>query len=60
MREWIFAALLAVAGAFVVVGVSTWSAGAAWVCAGVLLAGWSFLVFVVGEAGVGAPVAGVE
>lgn len=44
VREWIFAVLLVVAGGFVVTGVSAWSSAAAWVAAGVLLAGWSWLV----------------
>lgn len=51
MRDWIFASLLAVAGVLAVLGVSTWSTGAALICAAALLASWAWLVFVVGEAG---------
>lgn len=55
MRDWIFAALLAIAGALVVVGVAGWSTPAAFIVAGALLACWVYLVFVVGEAGVPSP-----
>lgn len=51
MRDLIFAALLACAGLLVVLGVNRFSEGAALVAAGVLLAGWSYLVFVVGGDG---------
>lgn len=44
IREWIFAVLLAVAGALVVAGVARWSVTASMVTAGVLLAGWGWLV----------------
>lgn len=42
MREVLFLAILALAAACVVVGVSFWSAPLAWIAAGVLLAvlGW--------------------
>lgn len=50
MRDRIFAALLAVAGGFIGSGVAQWSIGAALVVGGVLLAAWSFLVFVFGDA----------
>lgn len=51
MRDWIFAALLAIAGLLIVIGCATWSIGLAFIVAGLVLAGWSYLVFVVGEAG---------
>lgn len=52
MRDWIFAALLLVAIALVVIGVAGWSVHLALIVAGVLVGGWAWLVFVVGEAGV--------
>lgn len=58
MRDWILAALLASAGVLIVVGVAEWSAGFAWITGGVLLAGWSLLVFVVGDAFRRSPPAG--
>jgi len=51
VRDWIYAALLAVACVLVVVGVATWSVGLAFIVGGVLLAALTYLVFVVGEAG---------
>lgn len=51
MRDWIFAALLAIAGSLIVIGFAEWSTGLAFIVAGVVLAGWCYLVFVVGEAG---------
>ncbi len=51
MRDWIFAALLAIAGLLVVIGFAMWSVGLGFIVAGVSLAGWCYLVFVVGEAG---------
>lgn len=56
MRDWLFAALLFLSGVLVVVGVSVWSLAAALVVAGVLLAVWAWLVFVVGEAAAPQPV----
>jgi hypothetical protein len=44
-REWIFAALLFIAGCIVVAGFATFHDGLALVVGGVLLAGWSWLVF---------------
>jgi hypothetical protein len=44
MRAWILAALLALAGALVVVGVALLSEPVAWIVGGLLLAGWSWLV----------------
>jgi hypothetical protein len=49
MRQWIFAAVLAVAAASVTIGAASYSDGAGWVAFGFLLAGWSWLVF--GEVG---------
>ena len=49
MRDWILAALLAIAAALIVAGVATWSTGVALIVAGVLTAGWALLVFVVGD-----------
>lgn len=45
MREWMFGVLLVVAAGLVVVGVSIVSAAAAFVVAGVLLAGLAWLMF---------------
>lgn len=45
MRAQALAALLAVAAALVVVGVSLTTVAGAWIVAGVLLAAWSILVF---------------
>lgn len=45
MRAWVLAVLLAVAAALVVIGVGLVSVPAAWVIAGLLLAGWAVLVF---------------
>jgi hypothetical protein len=42
VREWIFAALLAVAGGLIVVGAAMWSRPAGFVAAGVVLAVWSW------------------
>lgn len=44
IREVMFAAVLAIAALAVVKGVSGFSSEAAWVIAGVLLAGWAWLV----------------
>lgn len=44
MRAQALAALLALAIALIVVGVALLSAPAAWITAGVLLAGWSVLM----------------
>ena len=43
MRAWLLTALLALSAALVVVGVSHLSEAAAWIVAGVLLAGLSLL-----------------
>lgn len=43
-REWIFAALLAVAAVLVVTGVAQYDPRAGLVAAGVLLAGWAYWV----------------
>lgn len=43
MRELILAALFAVAGLLIVVGVAEWFSPAGWIVAGVALAGWSWL-----------------
>ena len=43
VREWMFALLLAVAGALIVRGVAEFSTGAAWIAGGVLLAAWAWL-----------------
>ena len=45
MREFILAALLAVASLFVVIGVAMLSTATALIVAGLLLAGWSWLTF---------------
>lgn len=45
MREIALAALLLVAAALVVAGVSMWSPAASLVAAGPLLAGWALIVF---------------
>lgn len=60
MRDAIFALLLLSACASIVIGVASWSTGAAWVTAGVLGIVWSWLVFVFGEAGVAALAGDVE
>lgn len=44
-REWIFAVLIFVAGVLIVAGFATLHVGLALVVGGVLLAGWSWLVF---------------
>lgn len=44
MRAALFAILLAVAATFVVIGVASWSTGAAWIVAGVELALLSWAV----------------
>lgn len=44
MRAWTLALLLACAGVLTVVGVAHLSSAAAWITAGVLLAGWAVLV----------------
>lgn len=49
MREVIFAVILALASAAIVIGAADYSPGAAWIAAGALLAGWSWLVL--GEIG---------
>lgn len=51
MRDWIFAALLVVAAALLVIGFGQWSEPLAFIVAGLTLAGWAWLVFVFGEAG---------
>lgn len=51
MRDWIFATILAVCAAMIVVGAAEYSAGVAWIVAGILGAAWATLVMVVGEAG---------
>ena len=43
MRAWILTVFLLIASTFVVVGVSFFSVGAAWIVAGVLLAGLAVL-----------------
>lgn len=45
MRELIFAVMLALASAAVVVGVTSYSTGAGWISFGFLLAAWSWLIF---------------
>lgn len=50
MRDRIFATLLAIAGGFIGSGVAQWSTGAALIVGGVLIAAWSVLVFVFGDA----------
>lgn len=52
-REWIFALLTLVAGGLVIAGVAGWSGSVALVVAGVLLAGWSWLLL--SEPGKGKP-----
>ena len=49
MRAVLFAIALTVAAACVVVGISTWSLGAAWIAAGVLLAVLSWAVLSDGD-----------
>lgn len=49
MREWIFAAWLALAAIAVVVGVAGVSHDAAWIVGGVLFAAWGYLML--GEVG---------
>lgn len=44
LREWILAGFLAAAAALVVAGVASFSAGAAQIVAGVLVALWAWLV----------------
>lgn len=44
MRAWALASLLAIAGALIVVGVTLLSVPAAWIVAGVLLAGLAVLM----------------
>ena len=44
LREWVLAGLLAVAGAFIVIGLFDLHDTVGWVGAGVLLAGWSWIV----------------
>jgi hypothetical protein len=45
MRELIFATMLALSAAAVIFGTATYSAGAAWIVSGFLLAAGSWLVF---------------
>lgn len=45
LREWVLAGLLAVAGAFVVVGLFKLGEAAGWIGAGVLSAGWAWITF---------------
>lgn len=45
MRELIFAAMLALASAAIVVGAAMVAAAAGWITAGVALAAWSWLIF---------------
>lgn len=45
MRAWLLAFLLLLAAVLVVVGVAGFSVPAAWVVGGLLLGGWSLLVF---------------
>lgn len=54
MREILFALALLVAGSCVVVGVALLFAPVAWIVAGVLVAGWSYLVLA--DDGSGRPV----
>jgi lipopolysaccharide export LptBFGC system permease protein LptF len=51
MRDWIFAGLLAVAAVLITLGFARWSDALALIVAGLLLAVWTWLVFVFGEAG---------
>lgn len=44
-REAFFAALLLVAGGLIVQGCAQIDTGVAWIVAGLLLAGWSWLIF---------------
>jgi hypothetical protein len=44
MRAWVLAALLLISAAAVVTGTAMLSPAAAWMTAGVLLAGWAWLV----------------
>lgn len=44
-REVVFAVLLMVASAAIVTGTAMFSAGAAWITFGMLLAVWSWLIF---------------
>lgn len=48
LREALFATALLVSGSLIVIGVASLSTAAAWVTAGILMAGWSWLLF--GEA----------
>lgn len=45
LREWILAGLLAVAGAFIVVGLFKLADPAGWIGAGVLFGAWTWITF---------------